>query len=100
MGLQSVVTRLGGYAFPTTMVTDTLTLLGMDIADRDQGVAVTRRIRVFSRVVVAFGFGAAVAGLTTPRLQFWAVLVPLAAVALCAIREIRSGPRAGVVVPA
>ncbi len=59
MGLQSVVTRLGGYAFPTTMVTGTLTLLGMDIADRDQGVAVTRRIRVFSRVVVAFGFGAA-----------------------------------------
>ncbi len=92
MGVQSVVTRLGGYAFPTTMVTGTLTLLGMDIADRDQGVAVTHRIKVFSRVVVAFGVGAAVAGLTTPHLSFWAALVPLAAVAVCALREVRSGP--------
>ncbi|HEX2046498.1 MAG TPA: YoaK family protein [Acidimicrobiales bacterium] len=70
MGAQSVVTRLGGYAFPTTMVTGTLTLLGMDIADRDQGMAVRRRMGVFSRVVAAFGVGAALAGMTTPHVRF------------------------------
>ena len=99
MGLQSVVTRLGGYAFPTTMVTGTLTLLGMDIADRDQGPAVTRRIRVLTRVVVAFGVGAAVAGLTTAHVQFWAMLVPVAAVALCAVHETGVGSRARAPVP-
>jgi uncharacterized membrane protein YoaK (UPF0700 family) len=30
MAAQSVVSRLAGYAYPTTMVTGTLTLLGMD----------------------------------------------------------------------
>ena len=91
MGVQSVVTRLGGYAFPTTMVTGTLTLLGMDIAGRGQEVAVARRIRVFSRVVVAFGAGAALAGMMTALVQFWAIALPLAAVAVCAAVDTTSG---------
>lgn len=96
MGVQSVVTRLGGYAFPTTMVTGTLTLLGMDIGQTAFGVhppgerlAALRRITAFSRVVVAFGAGAALGGLMTHLVQFWAVAVPVAAVALIARTEAR-----------
>ncbi len=100
MGVQSVVSRLGGYAFPTTMVTGTLTLLGMDLARRDQGMAVARRITIFGRVIVAFGIGAALAGLMVPRMRFWAVLLPLFAVALSASYETRSGDGARQPVPA
>ena len=96
MGVQSVVTRLGGYVFPTTMVTGTLTLLGMDSAqalfgaqpDGERAVVV-RRVKAFSRVVLAFAVGAAVGGLVTALVQFWAIVLPLAAVALCARGQAR-----------
>ena len=96
MAVQSVVTRLGGYAFPTTMVTGTLTLLGMDSArallgaqpDGERAVVV-RRVKAFSRVVLAFAVGAALGGLMTALVQFWAIVLPLAAVALCAWGQAR-----------
>ena len=91
MGVQSVATRLGGYVFPTTMVTGTLTLLGMDTAQVLDGAppageraVVTRRVKAFSRVVVAFAVGAALGGLMTAVVRFWAIALPVAAVALCA----------------
>ena len=96
MGVQSVVTRLGGYVFPTTMVTGTLTLLGMDSAEAifrrqpdGERAVVVRRIKAFSRVVVAFAVGAAVGGLMTALVQFWAIALPLAAVAICAWGQAR-----------
>ena len=96
MGVQSVVTRLGGYVFPTTMVTGTLTLLGMDSAqalfgsqpDGERAVVV-RRVKAFSRVVLAFAVGAGVGGLMTAVVQFWAIVLPLAAVGLCAWGQAR-----------
>ena len=98
MGVQSVVTRLGGYVFPTTMVTGTLTLLGMDsgqaIFGRHQPAertVIVRRIKAFSRVVVAFAVGAALGGLMTALVQFWAIALPLAAVALVAYGQARIG---------
>ena len=101
MGVQSVVTRLGGYVFPTTMVTGTLTLLGMDSAqalfgqrsDGDRALVV-RRIKAFSRVVVAFAVGAGLGGLMTSLVDFRAIAVPVAAVALCAYGELTTGRRA------
>ncbi len=94
MGVQSVVTRLGGYVFPTTMVTGTLTLLGMDLGQTAIGLhgateraAVVKRMKAFGRVVVAFGVGAALGGLMTSVMSFWALALPVAAVALCARGE-------------
>ncbi len=91
MGVQSVVTRLGGYVFPTTMVTGTLTLLGMDTAQVLDGAlpageraVVVRRVKAFARVVLAFAVGAALGGLMTAVVRFWAMALPVAAVALCA----------------
>jgi uncharacterized membrane protein YoaK (UPF0700 family) len=101
MGVQSVVTRLGGYVFPTTMVTGTLTLLGMDGAQALFGqhpnaerAVVVRRIKAFSRVVVAFGAGAGLGGLMASLVDFWAMSLPVAAVALCAYGEFTTGRRA------
>jgi uncharacterized membrane protein YoaK (UPF0700 family) len=96
MAVQSVVTRVGGYVFPTTMVTGTLTLLGMDMGqalagdrtDKERPVVV-RRIKAFSRVVVAFAVGAALGGLLTAVLHFWAIALPVAAVGLCAAGQAR-----------
>ncbi len=95
MGVQSVVTRLGGYVFPTTMVTGTLTLLGMDTAQvlgaqqTPERAVATRRIKAFSRVVLAFAVGAALGGLMTAVAAFWAIVLPVAAVALCAWGQAR-----------
>ena len=96
MGVQSVVTRLGGYVFPTTMVTGTLTLLGMDSAQalfgsqpNGERAVVVRRVKAFSRVVLAFGVGAALGGLMTALVQFWAIVLPLGAVGLCAWGQAR-----------
>lgn len=91
MAVQSVVSRLGGYTYPTTMITGTLTLLGMDIAD-SSSPAVRRRIAAFSRVVLAFAVGAALGGVFTARLHFWAIALPLAGVVYCASREARAAP--------
>ena len=96
MGVQSVVTRLGGYVFPTTMVTGTLTLLGMDSAQvlfgtqpsADRAVVV-RRVKAFGRVVLAFAVGAAIGGLMTATVHFWAIVLPIVAVALCAFGQAR-----------
>ncbi len=93
MGVQSVATRLGGYVFPTTMVTGTLTLLGMDLAEARQNTAVGPRIKAFRRVVIAFAVGAALGGLMTGLVRFWAMALPVVAVALCARAEVRIGPR-------
>ena len=96
MGVQSVVTRLGGYVFPTTMVTGTLTLLGMDSAQvlfgtqpSAERAVVVRRIKAFGRVVLAFAVGAASGGLMTGVVRFWAIVLPVAAVALCAWGQAR-----------
>ena len=96
MGVQSVATRLGGYVFPTTMVTGTLTLLGMDSADAifqrqpdAERAVVVRRVKAFGRVVVAFAVGAALGGLMTALAHFWAIALPFAAVALCAWGQAR-----------
>lgn len=98
MGVQSVVTRLGGYVFPTTMVTGTLTLLGMDTAQVLDGglpagerAVATRRVKAFSRVVAAFAVGAALGGLMAAVLDFWAIAPPAAAVGLCAWGQSRVG---------
>jgi uncharacterized membrane protein YoaK (UPF0700 family) len=91
MATQSVATRLGGYPYPTTMVTGTLTLLGMDAARAAFGVdtpaeraVVLGRLKALGTVVVAFAAGAGIGGLATARVHFWAVALPLAAVAVCA----------------
>ena len=98
MGVQSVVTRLGGYVFPTTMVTGTLTLLGMDCAQaafrlgpERERAATVRRIKAFTRVVVAFALGAALGGVMTAVTEFWAIALPVVVVALCAWGELRAG---------
>jgi uncharacterized membrane protein YoaK (UPF0700 family) len=100
MATQSVVSRLGGYAYPTTMVTGTLTLLGMDSAqalfgqhgpaERD---AVLGRVKALARVVVAFAAGAGLGGVAVARVNFWALAVPLVVVGLCARQELRAGLR-------
>jgi uncharacterized membrane protein YoaK (UPF0700 family) len=99
MGVQSVVTRLGGYVFPTTMVTGTLTLLGMDTAQVLDGgqpagerAVVIRRVKAFSRVVAAFAVGAGLGGLMAANVHFWAMAFPVAAVALCAWGQSRVDP--------
>jgi uncharacterized membrane protein YoaK (UPF0700 family) len=85
MATQSVVSRLGGYAYPTTMVTGTLTLLGMDLA---AGEAEARpRVLALGRVVVAFAAGAGAGGLLAAHVGFWALVVPVVAVAQCARHE-------------
>ena len=100
MAVQSVVTRVGGYVFPTTMVTGTLTLLGMDVgqallgnqAGKERAIVV-RRIKAFSRVVLAFAVGAALGGLMTTVVHFWAIALPVGAVALCAGGQARASAR-------
>ena len=57
MATQSVVSRLAGYAYPTTMVTGTLTLLGMDLRG-DRALAL-------GRAVMAFAGGALLGGAVT-----------------------------------
>ena len=96
MGVQSVVTRLGGYVFPTTMVTGTLTLLGMDSAEalfgaRPNGerAVVVRRVKAFGRVALAFAAGAALGGLMAAIVHFWAIVLPVAAISLCAWGQTR-----------
>jgi uncharacterized membrane protein YoaK (UPF0700 family) len=96
MGVQSVVTRLGGYVFPTTMVTGTLTLLGMDSArvlfgtqPSAERAVVVRRCKAFGRVVLAFAVGAAFGGVMTAIVRFWAIVLPVAAIALCAWGQAR-----------
>lgn len=94
MGVQSVATRLGGYVFPTTMVTGTLTLLGMDVAEARQNPAIVPRIKAFARVVAAFAVGAALGGLMAALVGFWAIALPVVAVASCARGEVSFGRRA------
>ena len=98
MGVQSVATRMGGYVFPTTMVTGTLTLLGMDGAQVAFGLgsegdraAARRRVKACGRVVVAFAAGAALGGVMTAAVGFWAISLPVAAVAWCARGEAAVG---------
>jgi uncharacterized membrane protein YoaK (UPF0700 family) len=94
MAAQSVVSRLAGYAYPTTMVTGTLTLLGMDGAqvlfrqqsDEDRS-RLWGQIRALGRAVTAFAAGAGLGGLAVHRLQFWAIALPLLAIVACAVTE-------------
>jgi uncharacterized membrane protein YoaK (UPF0700 family) len=106
MAVQSVVTRLGGYAYPTTMVTGTLTLLGLDAAAAIFDLpasggrpAVLRRIKAFTRVVLAFAVGAGLGGLFVGRLHFWAMVLPVLSVAGCAAGQVRAHARAAVSLP-
>lgn len=85
MATQSVVSRLGGYAYPTTMVTGTLTLLGMDLGAPD--AEARRRVAALARVVLAFALGAGAGGSVAAHMGFFALVVPVAAVALCARHE-------------
>jgi uncharacterized membrane protein YoaK (UPF0700 family) len=101
MAAQSVVSRLAGYAYPTTMVTGTLTLLGMDGAQMlfgqhsgDDRARLRRQIGALGRAVVAFAAGTGAGGLAVHRMQFWAITLPLAAVAVCAIKERAGEPTA------
>ncbi|HUR22428.1 MAG TPA: YoaK family protein [Acidimicrobiales bacterium] len=94
MAAQSVVSRLAGYAYPTTMVTGTLTLLGMDGAQvlfrqhaADDRARLWAQIAALAGAVTAFAAGAGLGGLAVHRLQFWAITVPLVAVAACALSE-------------
>ncbi|HUR23724.1 MAG TPA: YoaK family protein [Acidimicrobiales bacterium] len=101
MAAQSVVSRLAGYAYPTTMVTGTLTLLGMDGAQvlfrqhaGDDRTRLRGQIGALSRAVAAFAAGAGLGGLAVHRLQFWAIALPVVAITACAISE-----RAGAALP-
>src|SRR4051794_14574029 len=97
MATQSVLTRLGGYAYPTTMVTGTLTLLGMDLATLAFGLpsglprpAVVRQITALVRVVMAFAIGAGLGGSFGVRLHFWAIVLPVVAVGACVVGELHA----------
>ena len=48
-----------------------------------------RRVKAFGRVVLAFAVGAALGGLMTAVVQFRAIVLPVAAVALCAWGQAR-----------
>jgi uncharacterized membrane protein YoaK (UPF0700 family) len=95
MAIQTAVTGLAGYLFPTNMVTGTMTQLGMDTAgllfrlhrSTDERAVASRRAREYARVVVGFAFGAALAAVVTSYVGFWAAVVPLAVIALAARRE-------------
>lgn len=94
MAAQSVVSRLAGYAYPTTMVTGTLTLLGMDGAQVlfrqhpvDDRSRLRGQVRTLGRAVVAFAAGAGLGGIAVLRMNFWAIALPLVAVAVCAVNE-------------
>jgi uncharacterized membrane protein YoaK (UPF0700 family) len=99
MAAQSVVSRLAGYAYPTTMVTGTLTLLGMDVAQMrvgpqsdDDRSHLRGQVQALGRAVVAFAAGAGLGGLAVHRLHFWALPLPLGAVVVCAVRESAGAP--------
>ena len=94
MAAQSVVSRLAGYAYPTTMVTGTLTLLGMDGAQvlfgqqsDDERSRLWQQVAALGRAVLAFAAGAGLGGLAVHRLHFWAIAAPLLAVVVCAVSE-------------
>lgn len=94
MAAQSVISRLAGYAYPTTMVTGTLTLLGMDAAQMryrppsdDDRSRLRGQVRTLGRAVVAFAVGAGLGGLAVHRINFWAITLPLVAVVVCAVKE-------------
>ncbi|MGH9224961.1 MAG: YoaK family protein [Acidimicrobiales bacterium] len=92
MAIQTAVTRLAGHAFPTNMVTGTMTMLGMDAARlllhldnaATERAATSRRARLHGRVVLGFAAGAAAAALVTSTARFWAGLIPLAVVGFLA----------------
>ena len=99
MAAQSVVSRLAGYTYPTTMVTGTLTLLGMDGAQvlfgehpDDDRSRLRGQVRTLGRAVVAFAAGAGLGGLAVHRMNFWAITLPLVAVGVCAVKERAGGP--------
>ena len=102
MAAQSVVSRLAGYAYPTTMVTGTLTLLGMDSAQvlfgrqsADERSRLRPQVAALGRAVLAFAAGAGLGGFAVHRLHFWAIAAPLLAIVVCAVKA-----RAGEPLPA
>jgi uncharacterized membrane protein YoaK (UPF0700 family) len=104
MAIQTAVTRLAGYLFPTNMVTGTMTQLGMDTAgllfrlhrSDDERTVASRRAREFARVVAGFAVGAALAAVFTSYVDFWAAVVPLAVITLAARREFAGAYRSSV----
>lgn len=105
MAIQTAVTRLAGYLFPTNMVTGTMTQLGMDTAgllfrlyrSNDDRAVVSTRAGEYARVVGGFAVGAALAAAVTSSVGFWAAAVPLVVVALAAHREFANVLRPSVV---
>jgi uncharacterized membrane protein YoaK (UPF0700 family) len=101
MAIQTAVTRLAGYLFPTNMVTGTMTMLGMDTAglllrlhsSPEERAMAGRRAREFSRVVAGFASGAALAAVVTSAVGFWAAVLPFAVIALAARHEFRRALR-------
>lgn len=104
MAIQTAVTRLAGYLFPTNMVTGTMTQLGMDAAgllfrlhlSDDESTVASRRAGEYARVVAGFAFGAALAAVVTSYFDFWAAVVPLVVIALAARREFEGVSRSSV----
>ena len=58
--------------------------------------AVLRQIKVLTRVVLAFAVGAGLGGMFGVRLHFWAIVLPVIAVAACGVGELRAGVPAAV----
>ena len=95
MAIQTAVTRLAGYLFPTNMVTGTMTVLGMDTAgmlfrlhtSATEREMIRRRARQYARVVLGFAVGAVLAAVVTSFVNFWAAAVPLGVIALAARHE-------------
>ena len=101
MAIQTAVTRLAGYLFPTNMVTGTMTVLGMDTAgllfrlqsSPSERATTSRRAREYSRVVAGFACGAALAAVVTSAVGFWAAVMPFAVITLAARQELRRASR-------
>lgn len=95
MAIQTAVTRLAGYLFPTNMVTGTMTVLGMDSAgvlfrlhaSEAERKKMSKRARQYARVVVGFAVGAVAAAVVTSYANFWAAALPLGVIGLAARHE-------------
>jgi uncharacterized membrane protein YoaK (UPF0700 family) len=107
MAIQTAVTRLAGYLFPTNMVTGTMTVLGMDTAgllfrfhgSGEERAVISRRAREYARVVAGFASGAVVAAVVTSFVEFWAAALPLLVIVLGARRELASARERNAIEP-
>lgn len=103
LAVRTVATRLTGHAFPTNMVTGTMTMLGMEtarlVAPTDgpaEQTARRARARQLAHAVLGFAGGAVAAAALTTRLDFWAGAVPVAIIVVVVRRELRAPADAAV----